>query len=361
MKKTSLALIISSLLTLPVFAQETENLQQMLSDRNIEGIEKVIATDPKNGEAYLMAAIYYGMDDKSSGAKKDTQQQVEFLKKSADLGFAEGQLQYGFYLLNQGQADEGLSYLNASVAQNHVKAMTLLGDLYFAGYQDGSGNSVIQVDADKSIEYLNQAIAKDSKDARYTLGYLYLDDKLGKQDISKAIELFDANIDYKNQTGDLSSILALMEIYLANPKIENAQGKVIDLYYLASLQGYVPSFYPIGMMQKEGVKGDQLEIAKDLESAFNNLSKAAQAGYLDAMFRIGEMYFKGEGTKQSDLDAYIWMSIAEELSSSNDKYSETILELIPKKERQVAIDKKNHQRQFFTGAVEKTADNVENK
>lgn len=349
MKKTSLTLIISSLLAFQVFAQDNQDLQQMLNDRDIHGIQKLIDGDPKNGEAYFMAAIHYGMGD-ALGENKDVDKQLEYLKKSADLGFAEGQLQYGFYLLNQGQGSKGLSYLDQAAEQNSVQAMTLLGDLYFAGYQDQAGNIVIQSNPDKAIEYLNQAVAQDSKDARYTLGYLYLDDKLGKQDISKAVELFEANIDYQNQTGDLSSIVALMEIYLTNPKIENAKGKVIDLYYLANLQGYIPSFYPIGMMQKEGAKGEKFEIAKDLKAAFDNLLKSAQAGYVDAMFRIGEMYFKGEGVEQSDHNAYIWMSIAEKLSNSETKYSETILELVPRKERQTVIEQKNHQLQLFSGS-----------
>lgn len=256
-------------------------------------------------------------------------------------------MQYGFYLLNQGLRDEGLAYLNASATQNHVKAMTLLGDLYFAGYQDKDGNNVIQADAEKATIYLNQAIERDSQDARYTLGYLYLDDKFGQQDILKAIELFESNIDYKHQTGDLSSIVALIDVYVTNPQIKDVQGKVVDLYYLANLQGYVPSFYPVGLMQKEGVKGDRLEVVKDLESAFDNLYKAARAGYIDAMFNIGEMYFKGEGVEQSDRNAYIWMAIAEELSDSETKYSDTILELIPRKDRESAVNEKKQQLSVF--------------
>lgn len=339
MKKINLAFIISCLLMSAVSAQEIKKEVQ-LSDFSV--VQKILASDPDNGEANFKMAMYYGSADYLDIAK-----QLEYLKKSADLSFAEGQLQYGFYLLNQGLRDEGLAYLNASATQNHVKAMTLLGDLYFAGYQDKDGNNVIQADAEKAIIYLNQAIERDSQDARYTLGYLYLDDKFGQQDILKAIELFESNIDYKHQTGDLSSIVALIDVYVTNPQIKDVQRKVVDLYYLANLQGYVPSFYPVGLMQKEGVKGDRLEVVKDLESAFDNLYKAARAGYIDAMFNIGEMYFKGEGVEQSDRNAYIWMAIAEELSDSETKYSDTILELIPRKDRESAVNEKKQQLSVF--------------
>lgn len=349
MRKTSLVLIVFSFLTLQVFSQENKNLQRMLNDKDIHGIQNFIDHDSKNGEAYFMAAIYYGMND-ALGANKNIEKQIEYLKKSADLGFAEGQLQYGFYLLNQGQGSKGLSYLDQAVSQNSVKAMTLLGDLYFAGYQDQQGNIVIQSNPDKAIEYLNQAVAQDSQSARYTLAYLYLDPNIGQQNLSKSIELFEANINFDNQSGDLASIVALLDVYLTNPNVKVGSGKILDLYYLAYLQGYVPAFYAVGMMQKEGAKGERFEISKDLQAAFENLLKAAQAGYVDAMFRIGEMYFKGEGVDQSDHNAYIWMSIAEELSNSETKYSETILELVPRKERQTVIEQKNHQLQLFSGA-----------
>ena len=348
MKKAALALIISSLLTLNAFAEKNETLQQMLKDRNIQGIEEVLSNDPNNGEAHFAAALYYSVGDDKLNANKDVQRQLEYLKKSADLGFAEGQLQYGFYLLNQGKGEEGLQYLEKSASQNYVQAMTLLGDLYFAGYQDPLGNSVIDRNADQAIKYLSQAIEQNSQDARYTLAYVYLDPDLGQKDIQKAIELLEANIDYKDKTGHLSSIVALIDIYEGNPDLVTRASKLQDYYYLASLQEYIPAVFIIGMLQREGGKGEKIEIPKDLEAAFKNLLKAANAGYLEAMFRIGEMYFKGEGTQQSDSDAYIWMAIAEELSNSETKYSETILELVPRKERQIVMDKKDHQLQFFS-------------
>lgn len=348
MKKIALALVISSLLTLNAFAGKNETLQQMLKDRNIQGIEEVLTKDPSNGEAHFTAALYYSVGDDELNTNKDVQQQLNYLKKSADLGFAEGQLQYGFYLLNQGKGEEGLQYLEKSVSQNHVKAMTLFGGLYFSGYHDQSGNSVIDRNADQAIKYLSQAVEQNSQDARYTLAYVYLDPDLGKKDIQKAIELLEANIEYKDKIGDFSSIIALIDIYENNPDLAARASKLQDYYYLASLQEYMPAVFIIGMLQREGGKGEKIEIPKDLEAAFKNLSKAANAGYLEAMFRVGEMYFKGEGIKQSDSDAYIWMAIAEELSNSETKYSETILELVPRRERQIVIDKKNHELQFFS-------------
>lgn len=340
MKKISLTLIISSLLISPIWADSLENPKQ-LSDA--QRIQQILVNDPENGEANFKMAVYY-----SSADQLDTVKQLEYLKKSADLGFAEGQLQYGFYLLNQGKGQEGLQYLEKAASQNHVQAMTLLGDLYFAGYHDQSGKNMIDRNAEQSIKYLSQAVEQNSQDARYTLAYVYLDPDLGQKDIQKAIELLEANIDYKDQTGHLSSIIALIDIYEGNQDLAARASKLQDYYYLASLQEYMPAVFIIGMLQREGGKGEEIEISKDLEAAFKNLSKAANAGYLEAMFRIGEMYFKGEGTKQSDSDAYIWMAIAEELSNSETKYSETILELVPRKDQQTVIDQKNHQLQFFS-------------
>lgn len=336
MKKISLALIISSLLTSPNWANDLERLAQL---RNVQEIQHTLASDPNNAEANFKMALYY-----------DSADQLDYLKKSADLGFAEGQLQYGFYLLNQGKGEEGLQYLEKSASQNLVQAMTLLGDLYFAGYQDQQGNSVIERSADQAIKYLSQAIEQNSQDARYTLAYVYLDPNLGKQDISKAVELLERNIDYDNKKAHLASLIALIDIYSKGQYVPVDSVKLVDYFYLASLQGYVPSLYPVGMMQREGAKGAKIEITQDHTMAFENLFKAANAGYIDAMLRIGEMYFKGEGTEQSDCNAYIWMAIAEELSNSETKYSETILELIPRKDREAVILVKDEQLQNFSQA-----------
>ena len=341
MKKISLALIISSVLAVQVFAVESGDLKQMLDDGNIGSIEAVLKENPTNAEASFMAAIYYGKNNNIS-------KQLEYLQQSADLGFTKAQLQYGVSLLNQGKVVEGLTYLEKSADQNYVPAMTLLGDLYFAGYFDQGGNEVLEQDFEKSEMYLKRAVSEGSQDARYTLAYLYLSPESGQQNIDQSIALFEDNIDYVNQSGHLPSIMALIDIYSKGEYVKADQAKLTDYLYLASLQDYSPAFYSVGVMQREGFKGDKIIIEKNPELAFDNIMKATKSGYLDAMFRLGEMYFKGEGTKQSDVDAYIWMAIAEEFSNVDTKYSETILELIPKKERQSAIDKKNHQYQLFS-------------
>lgn len=350
MKKISLALLVSSILITSTFAQDitSKDLQQLLNERNISAIQEIIHQEPDNGEAYYTAAIYYGIGDDALGTNKDEDKKAEFLKKAADLGFVEAQLQFGFVLLNNGIVDEGLQYLIQAANANDLNAVTLLGDLYFAGYQDRTGKSVIEPNIDKSIQYLEKAVNNGVQDARYTLGHIYLSSDFGKKDIDKALELFESNIDYDNKVGHLATLITLINLYNEGKDVQVNRSKLLDYYYLASLQDYQPAYYMIGMTQRVGEKGARLDVVKDLEAAFVNLNKAASVGYIDAMFRVSEMYFNGEGTEQSDMNAYIWMAIAEDLSGNKTNYSETILELIPKRQRQIAIDNKNHYRQFFT-------------
>ena len=349
MKKTSLALLVYGLLCSNfVFAEEPINFEKLLNERDITSIQAILEQNPNSSEAAYYASVYYGIGDDELGTNKDDAKKEEYLKKSADLGYAEAELQYGFSLLNEGQADEGLKYINKSADQNYLKAISLLGDLYFAGYQDQENNEVVQQDIAKAIQYLEKAVEQNSVSARYTLGYIYLDETLGHQDIPTALALFESNIDYENQMTDISSLIALIDFYENGDGVEKNRDKLIDYYYLASLQDYAPSLYAIGMLQRTGAQGEKISIAKDQEAAFINLAKAAQLGHIDAMFRVGEMHFKGEGTEQSDVNAYIWTAIAEDLTGNKTNYSETILELIPKRQRQIAIDNKNHYRQFFT-------------
>ncbi len=341
MKKISLALIVSSLLASASFADQIDTLQ-IPHEQNIHSLQSLLDKDPANSEALFEMAVFYGSAD-----HLDVVKQHDYLKKSADLHLPEAEMQYGFLLLNDGQVKEGLAYIKQAAEQGYVKALTLLGDLYFAGYQNQAGEILLQSDVDLSEQYLKQAVAQNDSEARYTLAYLYLDPNLSKQDIQKAIELFESNIDYVNKNAHLASVIALIDVYSKGEYVAVNQAKLVDYFYLASLKDYLPALYPIGMMQREGAKGERLEIVKDLNSAFTNLNKAANAGYIDAMFRIGEMYFKGEGIEQSDRDAYIWMSVAEELSANENKYSETILELVPKKEREAVVDQKNQQLKLF--------------
>lgn len=351
-KKYLVTLLVSSLLMTSTFAEKSIDFQKLLNERDITKVEQIIQEDPSNGEAVYTASVYYSIGDDEIGTNKNETKQLEYLKRAADLKYPEAELQYGFTLLNQGNAEEGLSYLTKSAGQNYMKAISLLGDLYFAGYQDAEGGEVVAQDVDKAIVYLTKAADDDDPDARYTLGYVYLSPELGYQDVHKALELFEKNIDYDNEIGHLPTLIALIDLYTEAKVVEVNRAKQVDYYYLASLQDYLPASYIVGLLQQTGEKGEKFIIEKDFEASFANLQKASLAGYIDAMFRVGEMFFKGEGVPQSDIAAYVWIAIAEELSGKEDKYSETILELIPKRQRQTAIDNKNHYRKFYSMPAE---------
>lgn len=347
MKKTGLALLVSCLLSSQVFAKDEINLQQLLNERNITQIKSIMESDPNNGEAYYVASIYYALGDDELGTNKDEEKRYAYLEQAANKNWPEAQLQYGFYLLNQGQ-EIGLGYIQKAAENKYLPAITMLGDLYFAGYQDQLGQQVVEPDIEQSVSFLKQSIEQGNQDARYTLGHIFLTDDFGRKDIVKALSLFEANIDYDKQVGHLPTLITLIDFYTEGKEVETSRAKLLDYYYLASLQEYAPSYYTVGVIQRLGEKGELINIAKNPEAAFINLNKAASNGYIDAMFRVSEMYFKGEGVEQSDVNAYIWMAIAEDLSGSQANYSETILELIPKRQRQIAIDNKNHYRQFFS-------------
>ena len=365
MKKISLALLVSSILVTSTFAQDiaSKDLQQLLNERNISAIQNIIMQEPDNGEAYYMASIYYGIGDDELGTNKDEAKKEEYLQKSADLGVSKAELDYGFLMLEKGNADVALQYMTRAAGKNDLKAIESLGDLYFTGYKREDGAEILPSDLAKSIEYLSKGISLGSKDAQYTLAHIYFEPSFGYHDEAKALSMFEKNIDYVNKTGHMRSIVSLIGIYESDSNSEKYEKKLIDLYYLASLQGLPQAFYKVGLLQRVGAEGDQLNIAKDPEAAFVNLEQAAKLGYVDAMFRIGEMYFKGEGAQQSDMNAYIWMAIAEDLSGNKTNYSETILELIPKRQRQITIDNKNHYRQFFTmpkaGSSANSASNIQ--
>lgn len=352
MKRINLVLSIFCLVMISSFATESINYQQLLNERNIEKIQKILEENPDNAEANYVASLYYNLGDDELGTNKDKIKSLEYLKKAADLELSSAELQYGFSLLNDGLSELGLAYINKAATQNDLQAIVILGDLYFAGYQDAVGNEVVQPNLEKSITYLKQAIEQGNPDARYTLGHIYLDKALDLYDVKKALELFEHNIDYENKVGHYATVITLLNMYQEGKDVEKNNEKLLDYYYLASLNNYMPANYTIGILQRDGAQGEKIEIAKDPEAAFINLSKAAGAGYIDAMFKIGEMYFKGEGIEQSDSNAYVWTAIAEELAGNQTNYSETILELIPKKQKQIAVDNKNHLRQFFSKPVE---------
>ncbi|MBS7833392.1 tetratricopeptide repeat protein [Wohlfahrtiimonas chitiniclastica] len=346
MKKIGLALWVTYLLSTHAVAESSHELHQLFNQRDIGQLEKIIVKEPHNGEAYYMASLYYKVGEDELGTNKNEEKSIEYLKKSAEEGYDVAQLQYGFALLNQGST-KGIDFIEKSARQGSTEALALLGDLYFAGYQDHQGKMVMTPNLDQAMNYLQKAVEKDNADARYTLGHIYLNEDLGYFDVQKALTLFDKNIDFYKKTAHLPTLITLIDLYTEGKIVEPNRGRLLDYNYLASLQDYGPAVYTIGMLQRTGDQGEKIVISKDMDAAFINLHKAATLGYVDAMYRIGEMYFKGEGVAQSDTDAYIWTAIAEELTGAETKYSDTILELIPKRQRKIAVDNKNHILQFF--------------
>ena len=100
---------------------------------------------------------------------------------------------------------------------------------------------------------------------------------------------------------------------------ENGKGTLkniaesINLYKLASLQGFAPSQFNLGASYENGDG-----VKQDSKQAVSWYKLASAQNFVQAQNRLGYLYLNGEGVLKSNLKAYMWWQIA---SQNGDKDS----------------------------------------
>ncbi len=146
---------------------------------NMKEYDKSFAWYTKAAKANNAVAKYklYSFYKAGKGVSQDLVKSSQWLKSSADEGYAKAQYTYGMLRLKQEDVDEAIHYLSGSAKQEYKEAYYPLGKLYFEkkSYKN-------------AYKMLSQS--KPSADSMYKLGYLKEYGKGTNKSYYKACELY---------------------------------------------------------------------------------------------------------------------------------------------------------------------------
>jgi TPR repeat protein len=196
----------------------------------------------------------------STGATPDILQAVDWFRRSAEGGYADGMQAYGYALLyktpqlRHPDPDAALRWLQKAAAAGSATAMVDLARFSAAGYR-------MPEDAQRAAAWLAAAARTGDATARTVERYFrqqrpeyYYDNAL------RMIAIDDARTAARRMA------------------LKSAQG------------GYTPGIYLAGVMLKWGVGGP-----RDTAASIPYLSRAADARYPDAVYELGKSYEIGFG------------------------------------------------------------------
>ncbi len=155
-------------------------------------------------------------------------------------------------------------------------------------YHTGKG---VERDDRKALELLRRAERLGSVDAKANLGAMYLSGEGIQKDESKAFGLLKEAAEDQ----DCSAMCNLALMYESGIVVDKDMSTAISYYKQAADLGYPPAFYHLGVLVGEG-EADLGDI-----DPVGLLETAGTDGNIDALHRLGVMYYDGEGVEQ-DLD-----------------------------------------------------------
>ena len=293
---------------------------------------------------------YYGFH-----VKRYVSTAIEYLRKSADLGYSEAQFLLGsiYEQLSDDVPKYKETFDNYSKAamQGHAYAQYGLALMYIVG-------EAVKKDFIEAKKWLEAAVKQNHYIAAYTLGMLYYEGELGKVSYDKAFDLFLQSADqgykdgqyyvgimYKNGQGvekDLTEAITYLTL-AANQNDMNAQ-YVLGITYFqfhgkphydksflwlnkAADQKHPYAQYNLGVMYQNG---DYVE--QNYEKASILYRQAAQKDVVGAMYNLGMLYMKGLGVTKSESTAtYWWKQAADKGHEPSKKYLNSIENYYKKK------------------------------
>lgn len=240
---------------------------------------------------YIMGAVY----DNSIGVKQNLELATEWYYKAALQGIPEAQHDYAIVNTLQNNMSEATTWMTKSAEQGNAKAQYWLG-LYY-------GNTLYN--EDESLYWMKKAADQDYTLALIALANYYSKANSKYHNCESAIEIYQ----------DLASQNNTMAQYWLSVCYANGQCVTQDFSvawkYLnkAAEQGYIQACYDLGNFYAQGVA--VLNIPQDFSRALELFRKAAAQGHPIAQLYLGEMYENGWGVKKSKYKAKKWYKKAE--------------------------------------------------
>lgn len=247
------------------------------------------------GSPYCMVELAL-MYSEGNGVEEDAEKAFRYIQQAAATGYAHGQYLLGrcykYAIGTDENPDEAIANLCKAVEQEHAKATSELALSYETGYG-------VEQDLAKAFDYMKQA-AEEVPYAQYRLGYYYMYG-LEHQPVDYAEALKWLALAAENEQP--YAMLELGDYYLYDYESKGEQSKAYPYYQQAAEQDCVNEGLGICLEYGYGVETNEGE-------AFKYYLKAAEDGYLRAMYRAGLCYYYGTGVKENKNEAFRWFNEA---------------------------------------------------
>jgi len=263
-------------------------------------------------EDYLLAKKYYF----GTGVGKDPQKVVSYMRKAANKGLPQAQLEMGaLYFMKYGEFSSvrnfetyGREWIEKSARQGNAEAQTWLGKLLFRGTSYPGGLPRKQ----EALKWFRKAANQGRADAQYFMGDMFAKRTGIRKDFKEAYKWYQ-------KAANAGHAAAQYQFGLFYDK--NGGGVVrenfktaLKWYQKAADQGHPKAEFSIGMMYYKG-QG----VKRNYTQAFKWTQRSAQKGYSVAQNNLGAMYYKGHGVARSMTRAAQWYQLAANGGSSTAK------------------------------------------
>jgi TPR repeat protein len=271
------------------FAAILKSLNKMTRADLAVIMQRAQAHDPRSE---MMLAIVY-----RDGflMPRDRAAYLQWIKLSADHGYAAAQTELGNDFALNGNPSEAIAWFEKAVAQHNPDAEFNLGLMY----AKGEGNAEGHPDMAKAIPYIQKAAAQNHATAQYLLALAFHEGTGVERDEEQCKKWMIASAEqgYSNAQFSLAARYYLVSDYqnafqwfkrAADQKHSRAELNIASMYFVGQGTG------------------------KDLQQALYWYQRAAAHGESSALRMIGSMYASGTGVAKDPVTSYAYLQAAAE-------------------------------------------------
>ena len=240
---------------------------------------------------------------------EDKKVAIEWLKKSASLGYALAQniIAQRYYNGSDVEEDkaEAVKWYRKAAEQGLAEAQYNLG----ACYNNGDG---VKIDKEEAVKWYKKAAEQGVSEAQCNLGFCFFNGDGVKEDKAEAVTWYKKAA----EQGYAEAQYNLGNCYYFSNGVKEGKAEAVKWYRNAAEQGYADAQYNLGncYYKGEGVKEDKAEALKWFR-------KAAEQGVPEAQFYIGVYYDLAYGLTEDKAEAVKWYKKAAEQGFAEAQYN----------------------------------------
>lgn len=167
-------------------------------------------------------------------------------------------------------------------------------------YEQGEG---VPQDDTLAVSWYRKAAEQGDASGQRALGFMYFNGRGVPQDHAAALNWYRKAA----EQGEAEAQNAIGHMYSEGlGGVSQDYAAALSWYRKAAEQGVARAQFTLGWRYRRGRQG----VSRDYAAALNLYRKAADQGFAGAQFELGLMYGLGEGTKQNDVLALMWVDLS---------------------------------------------------